>query len=281
MKITLILRILYYRIYFNSIGRIFPKSSAKILLDLFSTPRSRVIRKMEIEILNKAKVIDIKFNKSIVKLYQWGEGDKYILLSHGWESNAGSLGAFVNPFLEKGFKVISFDSPAHGSSEGTKANMLIFKELVYVIIEKFGLPEVTIGHSLGANVLILLSYQNNIEFKKTILISPFNQMNSIFKGFQNIVKFPNSLYNKMIDLAEERIDIQLRDLEFGELGNQTSLNEVLLMHDKGDKITPVSHSESMNQQWEKLKFIPIEGSGHYKILWNKEVIQNAVDFTSN
>jgi pimeloyl-ACP methyl ester carboxylesterase len=236
---------------------------------------------METEILEKAEIYDFNFNQNIVKLYQWGNGDKYVLLSHGWESNAGSLGAFVNPFVEQGFKVVSFDNPAHGSSEGTKANMLIFKELIHKIIEEFGMPEVTVGHSLGANVLILLSYQKNIEFKKTVLISPFNQMNSIFKGFQNIVKFPDSLYNEMISLAEERIDIQLRDLEFGDLGNKTSLNNILLMHDIGDKITPVSHSESMNEQWERLKFIPIEGSGHYKILWKKEVIQNALEFSLN
>ncbi len=234
---------------------------------------------METEILEKAEVFDYSFNHNVVKLYQWGKGDKYVLLSHGWESNAGSLGAFVSPLVEKGFKVISFDNPAHGSSEGKKANMLIFKELVHKIIEEFGMPEVTIGHSLGANVLILLSYQKNIEFKKTVLISPFNQMNSIFRGFQSIVKFPDRLYNEMIELAEERIDIQLRDLEFGKLGNQTSLNKILLMHDISDKITPVSHAKSMNEQWKNLKFIPIEGSGHYKILWNKEVIQNAINFS--
>lgn len=48
-----------------------------------------------------------------VTTYAWGEGPA-VLLVHGWSSHTGCMAGFVDPLLERGFRVVAFDAPAHG-----------------------------------------------------------------------------------------------------------------------------------------------------------------------
>ena len=272
------IRILLLRLYFNSFALLNKDKSAEKLIQLFSTPQARVSRKKELEILQSARNEVLDFDQKKVKLYEWGEGDKYVLLFHGWESNAGSLGAYVYPLVEEGYKVIAYDSLAHGNSEGKQANMIIFKEIAKRIINEYGCPEIAIGHSLGANVIVLLSAEENLNIPKVVLISPFNQMKAIFLGFKAILKIPNSIYSIMVDKVSERFNYNIRELEFGKVGQESPLKSVLIMHDKDDKITPFSHSSNMSKRWQLAQLIEIEGSGHYKILWNQNAIDTALHF---
>ncbi|MAY83716.1 MAG: hypothetical protein CMP59_06230 [Flavobacteriales bacterium] len=271
-------RILLLRLYYNSFGLLGREKSAEELIKLFTTPRSRVIRNKEIEVLEKAEIDHILFQNQKVKIYQWGSGEDYILLCHGWESNAGSLGAFVEPLVERGYKVIAYDSLAHGESEGSQSNMVIFKEIAKSIIQKLGKPKYAIGHSLGANVIILLAKEEMLDISKVILISPFNQLRAIFLGFKDILKIPEPIYGIMLDKVSQRFNYNVREMEFGKVGHESPLEEILIMHDRDDKITPFSHSHTMAKRWKKAKLLPIEGSGHYKILWHQDTLNHSFDF---
>ena len=272
------LRILLLRLYYQSFGLLRKQQSAEELITLFTTPRSRVIRKKEIEVLKKAASETIDFQGQKVKVYQWGAGEAYVLLCHGWESNAGSLGAFVEPLLERGYRVIAYDSLAHGESEGQQSNMVVFKEIAKHLIEKMGTPKMAIGHSMGANVILLLAHEESIALSKVILISPFNQLRAIFRGFKDILQIPDSIYSIMLDKVSHRFNYNVRKMEFGKVGEQSPLEEVLIMHDRDDKITPFSHSLTMAKRWKRAQLIPIEGSGHYKILWYGTTLQNGLEF---
>lgn len=271
-------RILLLRLYYNSIGILRKESSANELLRLFSTPRSRVIRQKEIEILEKASTEEMDFEGQKIKLYQWGTGDQYILLCHGWESNAGSLGAYVEPLRNAGYSLISYDGPAHGESEGSQTNLIDFKKIAMRIIENKGMPDAAIGHSLGANMIILLSYEEQLRIPKVVLISPFNQLRAIYLGFKDILRIPESIYSIMLDKVSKRFNYNVREMEFGKVGQDSPLENILIMHDKKDRITPFSHSHSMDRRWENAELKEIEGSGHYKILWNENSLKAGLEF---
>jgi pimeloyl-ACP methyl ester carboxylesterase len=272
------LRILLLRFYYNSFGLLRRQRSAEELIKLFTTPRSRVIRQKEIEILNNANTDLIDFQGHKVKLYEWGDGEEYILLCHGWESNAGSLGAFVEPLVKRGYRVVAYDSLAHGKSEGQQSNMIIFKEIAKSILDKLGKPKVAIGHSLGANVIVLLAKEEAIDIPKVILISPFNQLRAIFLGFKDILKIPEPIYSVMLDQVSYRFNYDVREMEFGIVGHESPLKDILIMHDRADKITPFSHSHTMAKRWKKAKLLPLEGSGHYKILWHPDTLEHSFRF---
>ncbi len=278
MKSVQKLQIKLLQLYFNSLGLLRKKHSAKQLLKLFSTPRSRVIRTKEVEVLKLAHQSIFSFEGEKIKTYSWGNGKQLALLCHGWESNAGSLGAFVEPLTKAGYSVISYDGPAHGSSEGKQASLLSFKAVASEVIKRYGQPEVAIGHSLGANVVMLLSQNEQIPFKKCILISPVNKIQTVFNGFKQIFKIPDIIHQEMIALINQKSNYQVNQLLFSEVAKDGAIQKALIMHDLDDKITAFWHSQSLSDAWEKAKLVPIEGSGHYKILWHPKTILTALNF---
>ena len=278
MKSAQKLQIKLLQYYFNSLGLLWKKQSAKELLKLFSTPRSRVIREKEVEVLQKAKVEAILLDKERINIYQWGAGEKKVLLCHGWESNAGSLGAFVEPLNQLGYTVIAYDGPAHGSSEGKRASLLSFTEVANEVVNRFEGIEIAIGHSLGANVVMLLSENKKVPFKKTVLISPVNKIQTVFDGFKNIFKIPDEIHNEMIALINKQSNYEVNQLEFSQVAQRSAIEKALIMHDVDDKITAFWHSESLSKDWENAELFPIEGSGHYKILWHPKTLQKTLKF---
>lgn len=275
-KVPLI--ITFFRIYFNSIALLFPKTSAKHLVNIFSKPRARVLRIREIEVLKQAKKSFLNYDKEEIKVYQWGEGEKLAMLFHGWESNAGSLGAFIDPLIEKGYRVVAFDAPAHGGSKGKYSNLVYFKKAAKEMIHTYGVPSVAVGHSLGACAIIMCAYEENLHFNKTILVAPLDRLMSVFEEYQQILKIPKKLFHPFLDQFEEFTGYSFRSFFFHAYGNQTKLDKVLLFHDEGDKVTSFSHAIDLERNWEAVQLEVIRDTGHYRILWDELMLLKSINY---
>src|SRR5439155_20708813 len=59
-----------------------------------------------------------------VKTYAWGDGERPVLLVHGWRSRASRYAGFVTRLLELGYSPVSYDAPAHGDSGGEVTSIL-------------------------------------------------------------------------------------------------------------------------------------------------------------
>lgn len=264
-----------FRAYFNSIGLVFKKHSAKQLIKLFSTPRKKVVRQQEIEILKKAKKSKMQLGGETMVLYEWGEGDRLAMLFHGWESNAGSLGAFVQLLLDEGYRILSFDAPAHGKSDGKYANLVYFKAAAKTMMTTYGVPDLVVGHSLGGNSIIMTAFEEGYKFEKVILVSPLNRLMSVFEEMKSILRLPEELFNMFINRFEKEVGYDFRTFYFHEYLEKGPLNNVLLFHDLNDRVTSFSHAKTFQQESKKVSLTAIEGSGHYKILWNEEVLEKS------
>ena len=55
---------------------------------------------------------------SEVVAYRWGRGERAVLLLHGWQGRASQFAPLVRELVAEGFRVTSFDAPAHGASGG-------------------------------------------------------------------------------------------------------------------------------------------------------------------
>ena len=200
------------------------------------------------------------------------------MLFHGWESNAGSLGAFVDPLLEKGYRIIAFDAPAHGGSKGKFSNLVYFKKAAKEMILRYGVPHVAIGHSLGACAIIMCAYEENLHFERTILLAPLNRLMSVFEEYQKILKIPEKLFHLFLSHFEDFAGYSFQSFYFHNYGKKTSLNKVLLFHDEEDKITGFSHAKDFEQNWEAIRLEPVRETGHYRVLWDKEMILKSMDY---
>lgn len=107
-----------------------PTVSNKLAEKILCTPVKSVKQKKLPEGF-KTSYIDVNGFK--VAIYEKGSSSKAVLFSHGWSGNGLNFTKFFKEYLNKGFKVITFDQIAHGQSEGSISNYYYFLETLKAV----------------------------------------------------------------------------------------------------------------------------------------------------
>ena len=192
---------------------------------------------------------------------------------HGWESNAGSLGAFVKLLNDNNYKVIAFDCPAHGQSGGKQTTLFRNSDAALLICNQIGHIDVAITHSFGSVVLMnAILHNKNLSLKKLIMITTPNEMQKAFDDFYHLLKLNNRVTKLIEDKVEKMYHVKIKDMTASLLCHQIHLDHVMIIHDKKDKVIPFHNAETVAKSLKNCLLVPIENAGHYKILWDKRVI---------
>lgn len=265
---------------FRTLGRIFPRKAAKIAYRLFATPRKRAKHKVSDPILEKARLFEVLFGKQILKAYEWGRGDRIILLVHGWESRGTALRTFAPDLVKAGYRVVTFDGPAHGETSGKRTNMIHFSKAVQAMINHLGEVEHIITHSFGggATLLGLSQLERPIGLKKLVLVAPPYYMNHLFSGTVKTLGLPKNVARHFKAYLEQRIRRPLESLDVPITGKQVNAEQILLVHDKKDPIISFKATEDVLEQWDQPRLLVTEGFGHYQLMKNPDLIQRVSQF---
>lgn len=113
-----------------------------------------------------------------------------------------------------------------------------------------------------------------------ILLTNPNKIETIFKDFKNVIGLGNRAYTRLLKMSHERLGEPLSNLSVQENLKKIRYRSLLLIHDKYDKVLPYSHSAEINNEIENARLVTIENVGHYKMLWNPEVIERTVGFVN-
>src|ERR687898_2723553 len=105
----------------------------------------------------------------------WG-GGLPIYLVHGWGGWRGQLGAFVEPPLSRGYRVVALDAPSHGESgpgllgpgQSTLPEMA---EALRAVVETHGKPAGIVAHSLGC-AAVAVAVQDGMHSPKLGFVAP-------------------------------------------------------------------------------------------------------------
>src|SRR6185437_6656155 len=108
-----------------------------------------------------------------IATWRWGSRDApAVLLAHGWGGHAAQMRAFVFPLLSAGLRVIAYDQPAHGLSEGRLTGLPDFADVLAELAWHHGEVRAIIGHSLGARAAAMGHAWSKLDLDKIVLISP-------------------------------------------------------------------------------------------------------------
>lgn len=271
------------RFAFSTIGPFFPKQTAKIAYKLFSTPRIRAQHKRSDSIIEKAKVFDFMYAGRLLKAYEWGSGDKIVLLVHGWESRGTALRSFVPDLVKQGFKVVAIDGPAHGNSSGKQTNLLHFGGAIRAIINQVGTVHSIIAHSFGgaSTVFTLSNLAPDIKIERLILIAVPSAMKRVIDHYIKFVHLPQSVSNELIKILENKLGQSLQEIDVSKANDLIRVNKTLLVHDREDKVVPFGASEAIAENWDNVSFLVTEGYGHYDLIKNPVVVDRVVCFVSS
>lgn len=273
--------------FFCLSAKISPRITAKIAWSFFCKPRIRKkpLNELETSLLQQAKQHTIDSNGYELSVYEWSNvsyaKQKTVLLTHGWGGHALNFSHLISKLLAEKFKVIAFDSPAHGNSSGKQTNLLTNTHALLDVSRYIGNVDAFIGHSFGSMAIAYaldLSKQTTqlSTVKKIVFIAGPNKLADIFAAFALAMKLPNSvltIFHQRLEAMAQRTIHTMSTVEF--LQNYTG--ETLVIHDHNDRIVPFAEAESVAQDTSSSLF-STSGYGHVRILVAADVIDKIISF---
>jgi len=263
---------------FAASALLFPELAGSLAERLFLTPpRPRDAAATALDLID-ARSGMVEHKGRHIATWRWGSSDApAVLLAHGWGGNAAQMRAFVFPLLGAGFRVIAYDQPAHGVSEGRLTGLPDFAEVLAEVAWHHGDVRAVIGHSLGATAAALAHATKKVELRKIVLVSPPSDLVGYSRRFARWHWMPEPVRDAMQAAIEERYGLRWSELELPRLAPRLHAR-ALVIHDRGDRVVPWKQGEQFARHWQGARLMSTEGLGHGRILQDDAVTQAAADF---
>ena len=217
-----------------------------------------------------------------IAMWSWGarSGEApAVLLAHGWGGNAAQMRAFAFPLLQAGYRVIAYDQPAHGVSEGKLTGLPDFAEVLGAVAGYHGGIDAVIAHSLGGAAAALSLSWGRVAFSKIVLVAPPSDLVGYSRRFARWYWMPEPVRKAMQAAIEERYGVRWEELEVGRVAPRLGAR-ALVIHDRDDHMTPWTHGAQVAQAWPEARLMLTDGLGHGRILRDEAVTRAAADFIS-
>ena len=205
-----------------------------------------------------------------------------VLIMHGYASFSFKFEQYITPLLKNGFKVICFDAPGHGVSDGKYINALLYKQSIEKIIEYLGPIDHFIGHSLGGLTAALIA--ENIaqpEHHKFVLIAPATKTTTTFENFFQLMHFNSDQKRAFFEELQHFTHQPISYFE-ADRAIEQYIGPILWVHDQNDSICPYSDIEDFkNRAPSNIKYLITNNLGHNQIYKTQFVIDQIIAFISS
>ncbi|MBC7804353.1 MAG: alpha/beta fold hydrolase [Candidatus Parcubacteria bacterium] len=209
--------------------------------------------------------------------WRWGPTDApAVLLAHGWGGYAAQMRGFVPRLLQAGFRVIAYDQPAHGLSEGRLTGLPDFAGALAAVAAHHGDIRHVIAHSLGGAAVAIASARG-LPLHSAVLVSPPSDLVGYSRRFARWYWMPEALRGAMQAAIEERFGLRWFELEIARLAPRLK-TAALVIHDRDDAFVPWKQGAAMARAWPGARLLSTVGLGHGRILESGIAQQAAVDF---
>lgn len=272
---------------FKVLGVVSPALAGRLALRLFMTPPNFGIPRRERKLREEATLTHLNIRDRNISIRSWGDSNNpTVLLSHGWGGRCTQLHAFIQPLVDAGYRVVGFDVPGHGDSEGKQSNMLDVASIISEIEKTQGPFKAIIGHSFGTGTALLSIAKFKVDPKKVILISYFSDISFITDLFGELFGLRHSTLESMKKTALKTLSSEYGVAwtwqEISPIETIKSVKaDLLLIHDDKDHEVPYSQALPLQQATPQATVLTTSGYGHRKILMNKECIEGTVAFISD
>jgi pimeloyl-ACP methyl ester carboxylesterase len=256
---------------------LFPELAGSLAERLFLTPpRNPHAAAAALDLIEARSGIVEHKGRSIVT-WRWGSREApAVLLAHGWGGCAAQMRAFVFPLLAAGYRVIAYDQPAHGVSEGKLSGLPDFAEVLAEVAWHHGEVEGLIGHSLGgAGAIIAMA--RGLRVRRVVTIGTSLDFAFFTRQFARWHWIPKRVLASMQAAIEERFGVRWDELDMARLAPRLSA-AALVIHDRDDRKVPWRQGASFARAWPGARLHGTRGLGHTRILQDERVTTLAADF---
>ena len=221
----------------------------------------------------------LPFDGGELAVTTWGESGPSVLLMHGWGGARAQMTGFVAPLLAAGYRVVAYDQPAHGQSDGRMTNLLKIAPSMGLISKQEGNFAAVIAHSFGTLITsYALVHLNFPPPARLVYFGALNRLMDSLPRFQILAKLPD----EAIAGLRHKINEIFGEETLNRITNEALVRQIhiptLMFHDAADNVTPVEDSRAIARVWKNAQFIETSGLGHRGALQSEAIHEQVVKF---
>lgn len=254
----------------------------KKIYQAFFSPSQYEVKTTDREIIERGNNYRVPFDGGELAVTTWGKDGPLVLLMHGWGGARAQMTGFVEPLLSAGYRVVAYDQPAHGESDGKLTNILEITPSMDLILQREGRIDAVIAHSFGT---LITSYalvkQNFPPPSKLVYFGAFNRLLDSLPRFQILANLPDEVMDGLRNMIAENFGKDVLEA----IVNESLVSQIhipaLMFHDRSDNVTPVEDSRAIANAWTEAQYIETNGLGHRGALQSAEIHEQVVRFLKN
>ena len=280
MKIQKKLAISYLKNKLTLLSLLSKSKAGEEAFRLFCTPLVRY-RGKEAEVFKNGKRLEFISGGHTIRGYECNaDGNKTVLLLHGFSSSCHKFDRYATALISKNYRVLAFDAPAHGFSDGKTVNALEYSGMIRKAVELYGPVDAYIGHSFGGIAASLaLEHIPHDENIRLVLIAPATETSSAVDGALKFLNISNPAIKDALNDHIYKVGQQPTEWYSIRRAIKNIKAKVLWIHDHDDDVTPVVDALKVKEDANaNVEFILTNGLGHQKIYKDPVVKKAILDF---
>lgn len=209
-----------------------------------------------------------------IPVYSWGKGP-VILGVHGWAGAGIQFGAWVNPLVEAGYRVVLFDATAHGRAQGSSTDLFEMAEVTAKVADNVGEVHGILAHSMGC-IAAARAIKDGLHAQHLVMLAPPLSLTAVMDNLGRQWGLSQDVLDVHLRLMEERFGNSVWDkLNLEALSRSLTQRGMIVIDDDDTSIAP-NESERISTNWQAAQVLRTSGLGHHRLLWSPLVIETVL-----
>src|SRR5215510_12353720 len=176
----------------------------KKVYQAFFSPARYEVKPTDQEILEWGNNYLIPFEGGELAVTTWGSNGPAVLLMHGWGGARAQMTGFVDTLLFAGYRVVAYDHPAHGESDGKLTNLLEIAPTIDLVAKHEGPFDAIIAHSFGTLITSYALVNRNFPPpSRLVYFGAFNRLMDALPRFQVLAGLSDEITKGLRDMIYE------------------------------------------------------------------------------
>jgi len=256
-------------------GRISPEKAGRLVNRMaFRPSRLPMPSRYEYLLDNADSYTQLQHGARTIPVYSWGQGP-VILGVHGWAGAGIQFGAWVNPLVEAGYRVVLFDAPAHGRAQGESTNLFEMAEVVARVAASVGRVHGVLAHSIGC-IAAARAIADGLKPDYLVMLAPPVSLTAVMDNLGRQLGLSQDVLAVHLQLMEERFGKSVwEQLDLEALSRTLTQRGLMVIDDDDTSISP-DESERVFNNWENANVLRTRGLGHHRLLWSPMVVDTVL-----
>lgn len=256
-------------------GRMAPEKAGRLVNRMaFRPSRLPMPSRYEYLLDNADSYTQLQHGARTIPVYSWGQGP-VILGVHGWAGAGIQFGAWVNPLVEAGYRVVLFDAPAHGRAQGESTNLFEMAEVVARVAASVGRVHGVLAHSIGC-IAAARAIADGLKPDYLVMLAPPVSLTAVMDNLGRQLGLSQDVLAVHLQLMEERFGKSVWErLDLEALSRTLTQRGLTVIDDDDTSISP-DESERVFNNWENANVLRTRGLGHHRLLWSPMVVDTVL-----